>query len=614
MRNFKNIISIFIFLLPILLFSQTTSLKKYYIEIPNKENIPIIFQNGNSVKLKFKKLKLNSLFEKFNINNFELAFPGAKNKVLQDVYIIECDSELINQISKNFIIDFGRWEEISPIQLLYIPNDLSGTISNPQLTQSELSFINAPEAWDISKGDGIFLGNSEGAYNLQEDLIGKIRNMNSSNIGYTHGTQVATVAAGNTDNNLGVASSGFNSQIITNWSQYGALIPLANSGARAINMSWGSCNNLPLESQYGQLIMDEVHNMGVVLIAAAGNGQYSCSSLGPTGYHYPASLNHVIAVTSVGHRFEPDDIQIGHGDRKDILENFNVNIPPGIYKTTYNDRVDISAPGSDIVVPKSLNGQIVPNEYQYDGGTSFAAPMTMGVVGLMFGANTCLFPDEVESILKLTAVKNDTLTLNLPYQGKMGAGRLNALDAVDMAKDMALPFGSVEVKNRIIDRWDFILKTSPYEINLINNLVTNNATLNFTARNDIDVLSGDYNPTGTGFVDLKINNSISDCNSASQSSSSARVSSINLENQSKVISAKVQLYSNPNNGIFSIDLGEVPKTEIEVSIFDVLGKLKYNAKIKNQVFEINLPNLTSGIYLVKLQGENYDETIKFIKE
>ncbi len=614
MRNSKNIISLtFIFLFTMLSYAQTSSAKKYYIEIPNHENLPTILKNGKNIKLKFKKLKLNTLFEKFNINYFELAFPGAKNKVLQDVYIIECDPKLINEISKNFSIDFGRWEEMIPRQLLYTPNDLSGTISTPQLTQSELTFIKAPEAWDISKGDGVFLGNSEGAYNLQEDLIGKITNMTPSNIGFTHGTQVATVAAGNTDNNLGIASSGFNCQIITS---YSSMIALANNGARAINMSWGSCNDRPLESQYDQLLMDELWNMGVVLIAAAGNGQYSCPTLGPTGYHYPASLNHVISVTSVGHRFEPDDIQIGHGDRKDILENFNVDIPPGIYKTTYNDRVDISAPGSDIVVPKSINNdsEIVPNEYYYSGGTSFAAPMVMGVVGLMFGANTCLFPDEVESILKLTAVKNDTLTLNLPYQGLIGAGRLNAFDAVDMAKDMTLPFGSVEVKNRIIDRWDFILKTSPYEINLINNLVTNNATLNFTARNDIDILSGDYNPTNSGFVDLKINAALADCNSASQNSNPARTSSNNYENQTKAISLKVQLFSNPNKGIFSINLGKVPKSDIEVGIYDVLGKLKYNTKIRNQVFEINLPSLPSGIYLVKLEGENYDETVKFIKE
>ena len=127
-------------------------------------------------------------------------------------------------------------------------------------------------------------------------------------------------------------------------------------------MSWGGCNNAPLQSQYGQAIMDQVWNMGVVLIAAAGNGQFSCPSLGPTAYHYPAALDHVIAVTSVGHNYEPDDIQVGHGNRKDILENFNINIPPGVYRTTYNDRVDLSAPGYDIVVPKSDGSQIFVNE------------------------------------------------------------------------------------------------------------------------------------------------------------------------------------------------------------------------------------------------------------
>ena len=613
MKKTKNIIFILTYLFTISMLSQNNSGHlKYYIEIPQTANIPSVKRNVNSINLIFKNSVLTNLFKNYNISNFELAFPGGKGELLEKVYIIECDPKLIENIAHNYSTYFGRWEEIQPIQPLYIPNDLGGTTGSPLLAQPELSFINAPQAWDISKGDNVFIGNSEGAYSLQEDLVGKITNMTTSSAWNVHGTQVATVSAGNTDNNVGIASSGFNSKIITNSGGYSALIPLANNGARAINMSWGSCSNAPLESQYGQAIMDQVWNMGVVLIAAAGNGQYSCSSLGPTAYHYPASLNHVISVTSVGHKYESYDTQPGHGNRKDILEDFNYMNPPGIiFKNTYNDKVDISALGHDILVPKSVSNQIVPNEYMYTAGTSFAAPMTMGVVGLMFGANSCLFPDEVESILKLTAVKNDLLPLNLPYQGKMGAGRLNAFDAVDMAKDMSLPFGSVEVKNRIIDRWDFNLRTAPYEINLTNNLVINNATLNFTARNDIDILSGDYNPTGTGYVDLKINPTNNICNSpitpanvTSKRSNHLKKSSVNELNK---------LYPNPNNGSFSISLQLDIKSDININIFDTQGKLVYKSISNKPNLDIDLPELSKGLYIVKVFNDEIDETFKFVK-
>lgn len=613
MRNSKNIISIFTFLFTICMFSQTNLEKaKYYIEIPNLANIPITTRNSSNVTMKFSNKNLTNLFKQYNVTNFELAFPGGKGKLLENVYIIECDPKLIETIAKNYSLNFGRWEEIQPIQLLYLPNDLGGTTGNSSLSQPELSFINAPQAWDISKGDNVLVGNSEGAYDLQEDLVSKITNMTTSSSGYTHGTQVATISAGSTDNGLGIASSGYNSKIITNSGGYSALIPLANNGARVINMSWGSCNNAPLESQYGQAIMDQVWNMGVVLIAAAGNGVVSCSSLGPSVYHYPASLNHVISVTSVGHLYDPIDTTVGHGNRKDILEDFNIAISGGaIFKNTYNDKVDLSAPGHNVITAKSTSGQIIPNEYQVNWGTSFAAPMTMGVVGLMFHANSCLFPDEVESILKLTAVKNDLLPLNLPYQGKMGAGRLNAFDAVDMAKDMALPFGSVEVKNRIIDRWDFNLRTAPYEINMTNNLVTNNATLNFTARNDIDILSGDYNPIENGFVDLKINPTNTICNSPI---SPVNITSKTSRNFAKNINYQLtKLYPNPNNGSFSINLGLDVISDVNINIFDTQGKLVYKSVSNNSIIDIDLSELSKGLYIVKAFNDEIDETFKFIK-
>lgn len=589
---------------------------QYYLEIPTPTNVPkmksTMINGKTDLSLEFKNKSITDLFRKFKISDFKLAFPGGKGQLLESAYIIECEPKLMEMIANRYPEVFGRFEVIEPIQPLYIPNDLGGTTGSPLLAQPELSFINAPQAWDISKGDNVFIGNSEGAYSLQEDLEGKITNMTTSSAWNVHGTQVATVSAGNTDNNVGIASSGFNSKIITNSGGYSALIPLANNGARAINMSWGSCSNAPLESQYGQAIMDQVWNMGVVLIAAAGNGQYSCSSLGPTAYHYPASLNHVISVTSVGHKYESYDTQLGHGNRKDILEDFNYMNPPGvIFKNTYNDKVDLSALGHDILVPKSVSNQIVPNEYMYNAGTSFAAPMTMGVVGLMFGANSCLFPDEVESILKLTAVKNDLLPLNLPYQGKMGAGRLNAFDAVDMAKDMSLPFGSVEVKNRIIDRWDFTLKTAPYEINLTNNLVTNNATLNFTARNDIDILSGDYNPTGTGFVDLKISLTNNICNFPVSPTNVTSKSSRNLNKSS--VKELNKLYPNPNNGSFSINLLLDDKTDVNINIFDTQGKLVYKSVSKSSILDIDLPELSKGLYIVKVFNDEIDETFKFVK-
>jgi Secretion system C-terminal sorting domain len=76
----------------------------------------------------------------------------------------------------------------------------------------------------------------------------------------------------------------------------------------------------------------------------------------------------------------------------------------------------------------------------------------------------------------------------------------------------------------------------------------------------------------------------------------------------------VKLYPNPNTGIFTIDLGFDNKNEIAISIYDAQGKAVYNSSTKTATLDLSLPNLTAGLYVVKLRGNDYNETLKFIKE
>lgn len=589
----------------------TTPMVQYYLEIPVSTNVPKIKStmiNGKTaLDLEFKNKSITDLFKKFKISDFKLAFPGGKGKLLESAYIIECDPKLMEMIANRYPDVFGRFEVIEPIQPLYIPNDIGGIFGSSNMAQPELNFINAPKAWDISKGDNIFIGIAEGVNVAHEDLVGKSVNIQGGNPSPTsmdHGTKVALVAGASTDNNKGMASIGFNSNIKASNYGYSGLIPLANSGARVINMSWGTNIQGYYNSPLHQEVINQVYNSGVVLVAAAGNSYYS-GNASPSDNYYPASFNHVISVTNVGHQY---DIGTAGIDQKYWKDVFLTAVPP--FDATYNANVDLSAPGRNILTGANyVNGVTM---YNYDGGTSLSAPMVTGTIGLMFEANTCLFPDEVESILKLTAVKNDLLPQNILYKGLIGAGRLDAYEAVKMAKDMSLPFGTVNVKDRIIDRWDFNLRTAPYAIKMSNNLVSNTATVNFTSRNNIEILSGDYAPA-TGYVDLKIVATNTVCNIPTNISTAKKASTKTIE-ESKEASNKILIYPNPNKGVFTINLGQTPKTDIELKVYDVSGKLAYSTIGNKIIFEINLPTLPTGIYFVKLQGENYDETVKFIKE
>lgn len=148
------------------------------------------------------------------------------------------------------------------------------------LKQDSDEDIDAPEAWDLSKGDGINVAIiDQGVRVTHEDLAGKIAEGGETTICTTcedpnHGTKVAGVVGAATDNNgIGVAGVGWNAKIIPyndnqQLSQSIADINAAvSAGADIINMSW---NN----RSYSQSFKEALQNafaQGVTLVASAGN-------------------------------------------------------------------------------------------------------------------------------------------------------------------------------------------------------------------------------------------------------------------------------------------------------------------------------------------------------
>ncbi|MBK9354223.1 MAG: S8 family serine peptidase [Bacteroidetes bacterium] len=76
------------------------------------------------------------------------------------------------------------------------------------------------------------------------------------------------------------------------------------------------------------------------------------------------------------------------------------------------------------------NNPTATNLYKEENGTSFASPMVAGVAGLMLSVNPCLKPHEIESILKSTASNIYSIPENVQYAGQLGAGRVDAFEAV----------------------------------------------------------------------------------------------------------------------------------------------------------------------------------------
>jgi subtilisin family serine protease len=215
-----------------------------------------------------------------------------------------------------------------------------------------------------------------------------------------HGTHVAGIAAAALDNGVGVAGLAGGARLMTLkvLDRYGVgwysdiaagIVYAVDNGAHIINMSLGGAE----PSQALQDAVDYAHARGVLVVAAAGNGD--------TGVLYPAACEHVLAVAAT--------------DSDDARASFSNHGP----------QVDVAAPGVDIYSTwYRLDG------YFTQSGTSMAAPHVSGLAALIWSADPALSLDQVTHAITSTAV--DTNVQSRPgWDEYLGWGRIDAGDALD---------------------------------------------------------------------------------------------------------------------------------------------------------------------------------------
>lgn len=372
-----------------------------WVTVHDQSILPSVNSNNS---LHTENTEFQYIIDEFQIESCFQAFPDSRQENLQMVYEMRCDcdpEELIVTLTESSLPVSGV-ERGPEYELAYATNDYNLVFANDYA----LDLINAEGAWDISHGSqDIQLAITDSNYDLNHAELADKASYIQSPIyypNYYHGTAVAVIAAGNTDNGIGKSSIGFDSGLQLYAMGYNNMLAASYNGAHVINVSWYSgC----WYSSYIQDIIDEIHHNGTIIVAAAGNGG-TCG--GPNNYVYPAACDHVIAVTSIG----PTDLH---------------EKTPGDPNSTHqhNDRVDLCAPGYNVPLTVANGWYLTGN------GSSFAAPFVTGTIGLMLAVNPCLTSEEVEYILKTTAHSIDAL--NPAYEGKLGAGRLDAAAAVEMA-------------------------------------------------------------------------------------------------------------------------------------------------------------------------------------
>ncbi len=441
----KLFLSLAIFFILQSLNSQTT--RDYYVVLKINSLIQTLQKttnNDGTLRITIDNENLMNFLNSKSMFRFEQAFPTATSLYLKRVYIITLDDN-------SHLSDLLTRQEIEYAEIigneggtLLTTDDYNSFDGN---MKEALDLIRAPLAWNLTTGDpNIIVGIVDTYFEPNHvDLDSQIiQNIDTSTSTNNHGIQISGVVAAKTNNGQGIASIGYNTKLITmdgplntNRAWQLAQIP----GVKIINGSWyDTCSPSPINAA----VFEEIWNMGITPIFAAGNGM-TCGSA--NAYVYPASYDHVISVTGIGH-ISPRGTNhptYGYESWKDVHDRIG-NDPTT--SMNHNDKVDLCAPGYRLQTLRANN-----TYSNTSWGTSLSSPMVAGVAALMLAVNPNLTPTQIRDILKTTADDIYNIPENIPYVGLLGGGRVNSYRAVLTAKCMANPTTNLDlmVRNSIED-------------------------------------------------------------------------------------------------------------------------------------------------------------------
>lgn len=246
--------------------------------------------------------------------------------------------------------------------------------------------LNSCAGWDIETGDpSVAIGICDtGVRTTHSDLLlhrlegynavnqvwesqgGQINDING------HGTMTTGCAAANGNNSNGVSGVG--------WNLSHRMLRVSNSGSGSSSLS----------------VLQHAAR------TAAENGDRA-ASISYSGVDSNSNLTTATYVKSIGGLMvwaagnESRNLTLSQRDSDDLIVVGGTNrIDRRAYFSNYGRMVDVVAPATNVYTTQSGSN----SDYGPASGTSFACPLTAGLIGVIWSADPSLTPDQVETILK----------------------------------------------------------------------------------------------------------------------------------------------------------------------------------------------------------------------
>ena len=312
------------------------------------------------------------------------------------------------------LIETGNFQYAEPNWMLYplaCPND-------PGLGNQwhhDANRMQSCDAWGLHTGTpSVAVGICDtGIRTTHEDFqlhrlegynaVDRLWENSGGNIGavHPHGTMTTGCAAANGNNNKGVSGVGWDLSHrmlrVSNSSGGGAFLDDLNHAARTSVENGdrvASVSYSGVDTSANLTTATYIKSIGGLMVWAAGNDGRTLT---------------------FGNRDNDDLIVAGATTPGDGLASFSARGP----------FVDLTAPGESVYTTDAGSN----TDYEFVSGTSFACPLTAGLIALIWSTNPALTPDQVEDILKQGCDDKGVAGVDNTF----GYGRINSFNSVTAA-------------------------------------------------------------------------------------------------------------------------------------------------------------------------------------